>query len=151
MRRTRLLLHLLLGAALVLGLAACSSGHAASSATGGTPAPRVGSATTGASARATTTTAAPQLVAATPAITAALHAKGHSNAYATCVITHVGLQFRSTQLAFAIAVLSLQNATDQQLQAAVAATGISDDDKADIPDDLHAIADTCASTEAPKT
>lgn len=61
----------------------------------------------------------------------------------------IGQQFKGTQLAFAIAVESANYSSDQQLQTAVGATGIKDADKADIPGDLHAIADTCASTEHP--
>jgi hypothetical protein len=96
-----------------------------------------------------TTTTLDPLTAATPAITTALEAYGHNPAYAACVITQLGQQFTGTRLAFAIAVLSLKNATDQQLTTAVASSGISDTDKQDMPDALHAIADTCASTEHP--
>ncbi len=121
----------------------------ATSSTAGQTTTSTGISTTSTSAPTSTTVSADPLAAATPAITAALEAYGHNAAYAACVIQQVGEQFTGTQLKFAIAILSLVSPTDAQTQAAVAATGISDADKADMPDNLHAIADGCASTEHP--
>jgi hypothetical protein len=168
MKRTTLALAIVL----VLGLTACShqsnvtlktrSANAANVATSSTlpegatsstsaqsPSTTISDSTTSSPAPTSTTVATDPLTTATPAITSALQSLGHTPAYAACVITQIGQQFTGTQLAFAIAVLSMASPTAAQTQAAVAATGISDADKADMPDNLHAVADTCASNDYP--
>lgn len=94
-----------------------------------------------------TTAATDPITAASAAITQALTADGHSQAYATCVIHTATTQFTGNEARFIAGALALGHPTDSRPVDALQQIPLTDQEKADIPGHLQAVYDLCASTD----
>lgn len=85
--------------------------------------------------------------AARPSIVAGVVSSGESEALANCVADSLPSAFQGPELAFAIAVLALSNAPEEELVEAIARSGIDRDTTGALPDRVGSLFDGCRSVD----
>jgi len=95
----------------------------------------------------TTVVTSDPITSASTAITQALVADGHSQAYAACVILTAAGQFTGNEAQFIAGALALGHPTEATTVDALKQISLTDQEKADIPGHLQAVYDSCASTD----
>ncbi len=87
--------------------------------------------------------------AARPKIVAALVAQGGSPLFAACVVDQLPKSLSGSDLAFALGVLGMVAPSPGDLDAVATSNGVVDGSKADLPQRIGAVEDSCRSVDRP--